>query len=162
METAMLQKVYLTSNNKAAFICPQCGNATLADVSKYAHLNQRITINCRCKCKHQFKVTLEKRHYYRKKTNLPGKFSYRQPNGELDIGLMRVVNISFSGAKLQLDVARSFREGESLKISFHLDDKQNTFYEREVIVFHINHNLVGVAFVQDREEDPYLGYYLKK
>lgn len=158
----MLQKVYLTSNNKAAFNCPQCGSATLNDVSKYAALNQPITLNCRCKCKHQFKVTLEKRHYFRKETNLPGKFSYRHPNGELDKGLMRVVNISLSGVKLELDVTRSFRGGENLLISFHLDDKNNSLYEREVIICHVDHNFVGAAFVYDRYEDPYLGYYLQK
>ena len=158
----MLQKVYLTSKNKAAFICPQCGNATLTDVSRYAALKGSVTLNCRCKCKHQFKVTLEKRHLYRKETDLPGKFYYYSPNGEMDTGKMRVINISFSGVMIQLDVARNFDGGEVIKISFHLDDDRKTFYEREVIICHVNHNLIGAAFVNDRYEDPHLGYYLKK
>lgn len=162
METAMPQIIYISSSNKATIICPACGNATFADVSKYASSLHRITINCRCKCKHQFKVTIERRHHYRKETNLPGTFSWRLPNGEFEKGRMRVINISFSGLMLQLNIAHKFDVGESLQVSFHLDDKHNSLYEKEVIICHVNQNLVGGAFVRDQDEDPILGYYLKK
>ena len=31
----MPQKVFITSNNTATFVCPQCGNTSIVDVSKY-------------------------------------------------------------------------------------------------------------------------------
>ena len=156
----MLPKVFIAGNNTATFVCPQCGNVTTTNVAKYAAIKQRVTVKCRCTCGHHFDVSLEKRRQYRKETNLPGVFYARLPNGDLDKGSMRVVDISSTGIKLKLNVARKFAEGEVLKVEFHLDDKRRTFMQKEIIVRNVRNNLVGTSFDPDQADDPNLGFYL--
>ena len=156
----MDQKVFITSNNTATFVCPQCGNTSVVNVAKYANINKRVTVNCKCNCGHIFQVSLEKRRQYRKATDLPGEYTYRLPNGDMDKGSMRVVDISSSGLKLKLNVDRSFSGGERLIVEFHLDDKRRTNIEKEVIVRNVNKNLVGTSFAPNEGDDPALGFYL--
>jgi predicted RNA-binding Zn-ribbon protein involved in translation (DUF1610 family) len=156
----MTQKVFITSNSTATFVCPQCGNASVADVSKYASIDRKVTVNCKCICGHNFKVSLEKRRQYRKATDLPGEYSYTTPNGDLDKGIMRVVDISSNGLKLKLSVERKFAGGEKLRVEFHLDDKRRTFIDKQVIVRNVKKNLVGTSFAPNEGDDPALGFYL--
>jgi hypothetical protein len=156
----MLPKVFIAGNNTATFVCPQCGNATTADVAKYASIDQAVTVKCRCSCGNQFDVSLEKRRQYRKPTDLPGMFYFTRPNGEMDKGAMRVKDISSTGLKLKLNVARDFKLGAYLRVEFHLDDKRRTHMDKQVIVRNVNGNYVGTAFAEDQGGDPNLGFYL--
>ena len=156
----MTQKVFITSNNTATFVCPQCGNTSVVNVAKYAATDKRVTVSCKCICGHTFKVSLEKRRQYRKSTDLPGEYSYRLPNGDTDKGIMRVVDISSNGLKLKLNVERKFSGGEKLRVEFHLDDKRRTFIEKEVVVRNVKKNLVGTSFALNEPDDPSLGFYL--
>jgi predicted RNA-binding Zn-ribbon protein involved in translation (DUF1610 family) len=154
------QKVFISNTNTATFVCPQCGNVTTADVSKYATIDKQVTVKCRCKCGHNFDVSLEKRRQYRKATDLPGMYYYRMQNGDIDKGIMRVVDISSKGLKLKLNVERRFAIGESLRVEFHLDDKRRTFIDKEVIVRNVKKNYVGTSFAPTEGDDPNLGFYL--
>jgi predicted RNA-binding Zn-ribbon protein involved in translation (DUF1610 family) len=156
----MTQKVFITNNNTATFVCPQCGNTSVADVAKYASIDRRVTVNCKCICGHNFKVSLEKRRQYRKATDLPGEYSYELPNGDMDKGIMRVVDISSNGLKLKLSVERKFAGGEKIRVEFHLDDKRRTFIDKQVIVRNVHKNLVGTSFAPNEGDDPALGFYL--
>ncbi len=156
----MAQKVFITNKKTATFVCPECGNTSIVDVSKYAAIDKKVTVNCKCNCGNIFSVSLEKRRQYRKATDLPGEFSYRLPNGERDKGIMRVVDISSSGLKLKLNVDRKFKGGETLRVEFHLDDKRRTFIDKEVIVRNVHKNLVGTSFGPNEGDDPALGFYL--
>jgi predicted RNA-binding Zn-ribbon protein involved in translation (DUF1610 family) len=157
---AMIEKVFITSNNTATFVCPQCGNVTTVNVAKYAATDKRISVNCRCNCGHHFTVTLEKRRMYRKSTDLPGTYYHRLDNGDLGKGSMRVVDISSTGLKLKLSVERIFEIGETLRVEFELDDKRHTPINKRVIVRNVKRNLVGTAFAPNEGEDPSLGFYL--
>ena len=156
----MTQKVFITSNNTATFVCPQCGNTSVTDVAKYASMNRKVSVNCKCICGHSFKVSLEKRRQYRKATDLPGEYSYKTPNGDIDKGIMRVVDISSNGLKLKLSVERKFTGGERLRVEFHLNDKRRTFIDKQVIVRNVKKNLVGTSFAPNEGDDPALGFYL--
>ena len=156
----MTQKVFITSNNTATFVCPQCGNTSVTDVAKYASMNRKVSVNCKCICGHSFKVSLEKRRQYRKATDLPGEYSYKMPNGDIDKGIMRVVDISSNGLKLKLSVERKFTGGERLRVEFHLNDKRRTFIDKQVIVRNVKKNLVGTSFAPNEGDDPALGFYL--
>ncbi len=155
-----MQKVFITSKSSATFVCPQCGNVTTADVSKYATIDKQVTVKCRCNCGHNFEVSLEKRRQYRKATDLPGIYYYRANRGDVNKGNMRVVDISAKGLKLKLNIERKFEVGESLRVEFHLDDKRRTFVDKEVIVRNVKKNLVGTSFAQTEGDDPNLGFYL--
>ncbi len=156
----MSPKVFISVNDTATFVCPQCGNASTTNVSKYASIDRKVTVNCRCSCGHQFKVTLEKRRQYRKGTDLPGMYYQRLSNGEVDKGIMRVMDISSKGLKLKLNVERNFEIGTPLRVEFHLDDKRRTFIEKEVVVRNVKKNLVGTSFAPTEGDDPSLGFYL--
>lgn len=156
----MTQKVFITTKNTATFVCPECGNTSIANVSKYAAIDKKVTVNCKCICGHQFKVSLEKRRQYRKATNLPGIYYYDRGHGEVDKGNMRVVDISSNGLKLKFNVERHFDGGERLRVEFHLDDKRHTFIQKEVIVRNTFNNLVGTSFSPHEGDDPSLGFYL--
>jgi hypothetical protein len=155
-----MQKIFITSKNKATFVCPQCGNVTTADVSKYAAISKPVTVKCRCKCGHYFEVSLEKRRQFRKATDLPGMYYYQTKNGDIDRGTMRVVDISSKGLKLNLNVERKFEVGEPLRVEFHLDDKRRTFMDKKVIVRNVKGNLVGTSFAPSEGADANLGFYL--
>ena len=154
------QKVFISNNNTATFVCPQCGNVSTANVAKYAAIDKKVTVNCKCNCGHHFKVSLEKRRQYRKETDLPGTYYHRMPNGEMDKGIMRVVDISSKGLKLRLNVERKFEIGEQLRVEFHLDDKRRTPINKDVIVRNVKKNLVGTSFAPTEGDDPSLGFYL--
>lgn len=154
------QKVFISNNNTATFVCPQCGNVTTTDVSKYASIDQKVTVKCRCNCGNYFKVSLEKRRQYRKSTDLPGVYYHRMENGDIGKGNMRVVDISSNGFKLKLSVPQNFAIGETLQVQFHLDDSRRTRIEKEVIVRNVKTNLVGTSFAPTEGDDPHLGFYL--
>lgn len=156
----MDQKVFISTNNTATFVCPQCGNVTTTNVSKYASIEQKVTVKCRCNCGNNFKVSLEKRRQYRKSTDLPGVYYHRLDNGDIGKGNMRVVDISSNGFKLKLSVPQNFTIGETLKVEFHLDDSRRTHIEKEVIVRNVKTNLVGTSFAITEGDDPHLGFYL--
>lgn len=156
----MIEKVFITSNNTATFVCPQCGNVTTTNVAKFAKIDKKITVKCRCNCGHNFSVSLEKRRQYRKATNLSGMYYHRLDNGDLDKGMMRVVDISSTGLKLKLNVERKFDIGTPLRVEFELDDKRRTFMNKRVIVRNVRKDLVGTSFAPNEGEDPNLGFYL--
>ncbi len=156
----MPQKVFITSNNTATFVCPECGNTSITDVSKFTAIDKKVTVNCKCVCGNHFTVSLEKRRQYRKSTDLPGVYYHDTGYGDTDKGIMRVVDISSNGLKLKLNVKRQFEGGERLKVEFHLDDNQRTFIAREVIVRNVYKNLVGTSFARSVGDDPALGFYL--
>jgi len=156
----MVDKVFITNNNTATFVCPQCGNVTTANVAKFASLDKRVNVRCNCSCGHRFTVSLEKRRQYRKSADLPGMYFYRREDGEMDKGIMRVVDVSTTGLKLRLNVEREFKIGEILRVEFHLDDKRRTFLEKRVIVRNVQKNIVGTSFALNEGDDPGLGFYL--
>lgn len=156
----MIEKVFITSNNTATFVCPQCGNVTTTNVSKFASTDKKITVKCHCNCGHHFSVSLEKRRQYRKVTNLPGMYYHRMDNGDMDKGMMRVVDISSTGLKLKLNVARNFEIGTLLRVEFELDDRRRTPVNKRVIVRNVKQDLVGTSFAPNEGEDPSLGFYL--
>lgn len=155
-----MQKVFITSKNTATFVCPKCGNTTIANVAKYAAIDKKVTVKCSCNCGHKYSVSLEKRRQYRKGTDLPGFYFYRVDNGDMDKNSMRVVDISTNGLKLRLSVERQFNAGEELEVEFYLDDKRNTFIKKKVIVRNVKSNLVGTSFAPNQGDDPALGFYL--
>lgn len=155
-------KVYISKNNTATFVCPNCENTTTADVTRYAQMGKTVRVNIRCRCGHAFRAVLEKRRRYRKSTRLPGTYTYERPDGTVDKGIMQVEDISGSGMKLKLSVGRAFKAGDKLKVEFNLDDPQHTLIEKMVIVKNVSETHVGVAFREREGDDPSLGFYLLK
>ena len=155
-------RVYISKNNTATFVCPNCENTTTADVTRYAKMDKTVRVNIKCRCGHGFQAVLEKRRRYRKPTRLPGTYTHQRPDGHEDKGIMQVVDISSSGLKLKLNVGRAFNVGDKIRVEFNLDDPQHTPIDKVVIVKNVSKDYVGVAFREREGDDPSLGFYLLK
>ena len=156
----MEQTVFISSNNTATFRCPQCGKAKITDVSQYADTDQKITVNCTCSCGHRFRCRLEKRRQYRKGADMPGRFKLLEGNASEDTGLVKVVDISATGLKLKMAVARTFPIGANLLVEFHLADRKRKQIKKRVIVRNVSGPYVGASFHPSEPDDPALGFYL--
>lgn len=156
----MDQTVFISSNNTATFRCPQCGKARIADVSQYAGIDKKITVNCTCPCGHHFRCRLEKRRQYRKGADLPGRFTLTGESGPEDTGLVKIVDLSSTGLKMKLTVPRTFPIGAQLMVEFHLDDRKRTPMKKRVVVRNVSGPFVGASFHPHDMDDPALGFYL--
>ncbi|MDJ0914257.1 MAG: PilZ domain-containing protein [Desulfobacterales bacterium] len=158
--TPDLNKVFVSSDNMATFVCPQCENTARVDVSKYNVIDKGVRIKCKCRCGHVYRVSLEKRKLYRKPTNLVGSYTQIMDGEEVDRGTMSVKDVSRTGLKLKLNVARNFKIGDKLVVEFHLDDKARSHIRKMVIIRNLDGPFVGVQFDAIDAHDRALGFYL--
>ena len=156
----MVHKVYITAENKATYICPQCEKTKTVDVSKYARMNQTVKVKSRCSCGHKWTAVLEKRKQYRKGANLSGIYIYVVEGKEKDRGTMTVMDLSAGGLKLRLEVNRDLKIGDVLKVEFKLDDKKQTLIRKTVVIRNVSAPFYGAAFKDADTYDPVLGFYL--
>ncbi len=156
----MVEKVYITNENKATFICPLCEKTKTVDVSKYAQMDQTVKVKSKCACGHKWTAVLEKRKQYRKGANLSGIYKYMVDGREMDRGTMKVVDLSAGGVKLKLEVKRPFIVGDTLQIEFKLDDKKKTVIQKTVVIRNVSELFYGAAFKDADTYDPVLGFYL--
>jgi len=156
----MVEKVYITNENKATFICPRCEKTRTVDVSQYARMEQTVKVKSRCPCGHEWTCVLEKRKQYRKGANLSGIYQHIVDGREMDRGKMVVVDISAGGIKLKLEVDRNFKVGDVLKVEFKLDDSKQTPIKKTVVIRNAGDSLYGAAFKGTDSYDPVLGFYL--
>ncbi|PIE67938.1 MAG: hypothetical protein CSA23_01480 [Deltaproteobacteria bacterium] len=156
----MVQKVYISSSNTATFQCPECGMVKTADVRQYANTTKTISVNCNCSCGHTFQCRLEKRKQYRQGADLPGKFTIMGAHGLEDTGLIKVVDLSVTGLKMQMTVPRAFAVGTELMVEFRLDDRKRTFVKKRVTVRNVSGLFVGCSFHPNELDDRALGFYL--
>ena len=156
----MVEKVYITNENKATFICPQCEKTKTVDVSRYAQMDQTVKVKSKCSCGHKWTAVLEKRKQYRKGANLSGIYKYVVDDREIDRGTMKIVDLSAGGVKLKLEVNRGFKVGDNLQIEFKLDDKNETLITKTVVIRNVSDSYYGAAFKDSDTYDPVLGFYL--
>ncbi len=148
-------KIYISNDNMATFTCPECSKSRTVDVSKYKHAETAIKVKCKCKCGCSYTAVLERRQYFRKETNFPGR--YVTVRGEK--GLMTVVDISRSGLGIKLSSKPNFKIGDKLTVEFNLDDQPRSLINREVIIMSIRDLNVGTEFSSMDHYDR-LGPYL--
>ena len=156
----MVEKVYITNENKATFICPRCEKTKTVDVGKYARIDQTVKVKSRCSCGHKWTAVLEKRKQYRKGAKLTGIYKYVADGSEIDRGTMKVIDLSAGGVKLKLEVNRGFKVGDNLQIEFKLDDKKQTLIKKTVVIRNVSESYYGTAFKDADTYDPVLGFYL--
>lgn len=156
----MIEKVYITREQTAAFTCPMCQMSKIVDVSKFVMLDRTAKINARCPCGHTFTSLLERRTHYRKETNLTGSFVRLVAGKPAGQGEMIVRDLSLSGMKLEVYENFDFSEGDVMETVFRLDDEKRTLVKRKVVIRNIKNSYIGTAFFQTEIEDKTLGFYL--
>ncbi len=150
-------------NDKATFVCPNCGEAKAADVSKFKDLKRAIRVKRRCACGYTSSFLLERRQFFRKDVNIPGTF--RLGKGTVQ-HKMAVQDLSRSGVKMEVENGELLRVGDHLFLEFHLDNKQKTLIQKEVIVKSISGKELGTEFTSrdpnnpiDKAYDLAIGFY---
>jgi hypothetical protein len=142
----MVERVFPTESNTATFICPQCKKSKTVDVSKFSLTSRTVKINSTCSCGHKWTTVLDKRRLYRKTVNLIGVYDHIRDGKVVDRGGMKVLDLSFSGVKMKLNVERDLQVGENFRLEFHLDDVKHTLIKKEVIVRNVSGVYIGATF----------------
>jgi hypothetical protein len=159
----MTEKVFITEQDKATIICPECKLSTTTDASQYKKINKEVRLKINCTCGHSYSILLERRNQFRRETNLPGKYILRSSSGTEKMGSLTVKNISRGGLKLELKLMPNLKLGSRLSVEFNLDDNHKTLIKKDVIVKGIIDPVVGAEFSSFDTSDPgdkALGFYL--
>jgi hypothetical protein len=156
----MTEKVYITSQQMATFVCPKCSRSKTVNVSKYTNLEKLIKVNVKCPCGHAYTSILEKRKQYRKITNLAGTYIHFIDGRPISRGVMTVADISATGMKLRLNTALNCSTGDHLDVEFNLDDTNRALIKKHVIIRNIYSTNLGVEFGPAEALDKALGFYL--
>lgn len=153
----MIQPVFVNSENKANFTCPNCTKAKTVDISKLEINKKKLNIRVKCSCGHIYPVLLERRKFYRKKTSLPGIFVLEQNLKEFS---MKVTNISRFGLEFNCFESEMLKVGDRIEVEFRLDDKFRSLIRKKSIIRKIEGKTVGAEFSFPDEYDKTLGFYL--
>lgn len=161
----MMRKVYMDTKGIAMFVCPQCGKAKTADVSKYKNSNTAIKIKMKCSCGHFDTCILERRDFYRKEVNLAGVYTRLLEDKLTDKGLMTVKDLSQNGIKMKLNVKRDLKLYDKFFVEFNLDDRRRFLIQKKLVVKNINDFDIGARFIDIDTNDAYnraIKFYLFK
>ena len=158
----MTERVYISSTQKATFVCPKCQKSKTVDVSKYAVSGKTIKVNIKCPCGYAFTTVLEKRKRYRKQTNLPGSYHRYDAGKQMEGGLMTVRDLSTTGMGLRINEDHNLEPGDVIVAEFHTDDAQRAFIKKKAVVRSVKGPIIGTEFAPMEREDKALGFYLLK
>jgi hypothetical protein len=176
-----MKKIYISSENTATLVCPQCEKAKVIDATRYLKregpIKVKFTFKCRhcycgtehalecdgtdCKKGHTLAVLLERRRYFRKNVNLKGIIK-NESGVETP---MIVIDLSKKGLLLKLIHPETYEQGETFTVLFELDDPQRSEIKKDVIVRKIiPPNQLGVEFTSAdnfiSHSDKAIGFYL--
>lgn len=157
------RKIYLSDQDTAFFQCPECQVSKEANISKYKTMATSVTLRVKCPCGNSYSVTLERRKFYRKATNFPGKFMFSPLEGDDQKGTMTVLDISKGGLKFKMSSAPLFQKGDILEVEFNLDNKNRTLIKKQVFVRNVKDSIVNVeycSFDTSDAGDKAIGFYL--
>jgi len=155
-----MNRVHVTSKGTSTFICPDCQNMKIVDVSRYVKLDRTVTVNVKCPCGNKFTSSLNKRKQYRRNTNLNGTYSLVAQGNKAKVGLMTVCDISVSGLKLRLKAFKDLSLGDLMRVEFYLDDHHRSFIQKKVIIRNIRPPYIGTEFLPSENIGRALGFYL--
>ncbi len=156
IDTNSILTFYANANDDVKITCPQCGTSKRFDADQY--VTAKRGIKARCSCGHIFRCVIEFRKSYRKSVGFAG--DYRNvKTGES--GRMTIENISLGGIDfINLTPGNLIMKHDILEVSFHLDDKNRTFVQREAKVIASNDDSISAAFSRSQMYDKDLGFYL--
>ena len=155
----MSEKVFITSDNKVVFRCPNCQRTKTMDAADLGE-RQPLRFKLKCPCGHVTVSTVEKRRYYRKEIDLPGSYTRYVEGKPAGSGLLRVNNLSTTGMKLFISTQERFAAGDLLKVSFTLDNAQRSQVQKKVVVCSVTPPNYGVEYAPNETIDKALSFYM--
>ena len=154
METV---KAFVREDDTVTIACPACRMTKNISVASYK--NKTPELKVRCTCNNIFKVYLDFRRFYRKSTDLPGRYKTLNPRGHGG-GEIHIVNISKGGLGFTVSGMNTIEKDHRLEVSFELDDKKKTRLQKEVVVQSVSGDFVGCRFSSNQAYEKELGFYL--
>ena len=152
--------VHIATNKTATFVCQECEKIKTVDVSDYAKLDKKITVNVKCPCGNEYIAFLNKRKQFRKETKLNGTYSNVSQSNQVRVRDMKVCDLSKTGMKLKLKTDNNLSIGDILSVEFVLDDTHRSFIKKTVIVQNIRPPNIGVKFWSREDLGKALRFYL--
>lgn len=134
--------------------CLHCKRVNILDLAGESDMITAARVNCECGA--QYPVRLEYRKTYRKRVSLDG--FYFDENGSKREMVVR--DISLGGVGFHTREPHKLMQRRIVDVLFHLDDAKGTRIFRKVMVRNVRGRFVGVQFLEQRERDKELGFYL--
>ena len=152
-----IKKLFVSPENKVQIVCPNCDFSNNLSVLKFR--NRKHLLKIKCKCGHFFKVQLEFRKYFRKETDLYGicELDGAGPDG----WNVSINNVSLGGACLEFQGTHHFKVGEEGILRFFLDDQNQTFLNRPIVIRSVGRDQITCQFFGENEFQKDLGFYLQ-
>lgn len=153
-----MQPVLVGEKGMAWITCEKCNHASAVDLSKRPD-SQANSIDYKCaNCAAVFKIYCEFRKSQRKEVHLNGTF-IQLPKEDMG-GRIEVEDISTIGIRFRTRVKYDFKLGDILKLTFTLDDINNTVINQVVEVRWISGLILGGEFKnQDQWNQEQLNSY---
>lgn len=153
-------KVFVTKGHSATIRCPSCGATKSFSVERFKGKSHSLKL--RCGCDRLFKVDLDFRRAYRKKTSLSGYYAVLILDGQENGRQLRMLvhDLSNTGMGITTSGVHGLKVDDIMRVKFVLDDPKETVVEKKVIVRRIIGNHVGCEFQGPSPNDRELGFYL--
>jgi hypothetical protein len=149
-------KSFVKTDDEAMIVCPQCDMAKTISAARFRHRQHIVKV--KCKCGHLFKVHLEFRRHHRKATDLEGMYDVDPPG--IGGGKIKIVNLSMSGACIEVRGVHNLQVGHQGSLLFTLDNNKESALFKKVIVKTVKGNRIGCEFVESWAYEKELGFYL--
>lgn len=158
--TEQVRKIFVPDNNIVLFECPECKISKEVNVSKYIAFETLVRFKVKCSCGNSYPVILERREFYRKDTNLQGRFT----DGRKHKGGMTVLDISRGGIRFKTyKILKAIKTGDALEVEFYLDNNKNSLIKKQVVVKNVNNSIINAQFCYfdlNTSGDKDIGFYL--
>jgi c-di-GMP-binding flagellar brake protein YcgR len=152
-----LRRSFVSSDDQTVIVCPNCKFVKPLSVSQFR--DRKHILQIKCKCGHTFKVQLEFRRYIRKKVDLEGECDLDSTKGEK--WKVTLVDISFGGVCLELDIPHNFKVGEEGTVRFVLNDQKQTALNSTIIIKSVTSKQIRCQFTGENTFQKDLGFYLQ-
>ena len=150
-------KLYVDEETERELVCPQCRKLNRINFPSL-EVNEKRHLSIKCSCQCDIPVLAERRVFYRKPTDLDGR--YTNISNHKDKGKMNVVNLSMKGIGFIPRPPSLFSTGDRVLIHFHLDDRHQSKIELTAVVRNVIGNYVGCEFAAQHQSTNALGFYL--
>jgi hypothetical protein len=150
------QNVFVREDDTTVLKCPFCRHARIVSVQKIK--DKKKVINVKCSCQEYYSVNLELRKMYRKNTGLNGRYVNLSLNNEN--GRMIVKDVSMGGIGFEAAGGNRIKKDDELEVIFTLDETHSSDIKKRVVIKMVRDKFVGCEYVQAREYDKALGFYL--
>jgi len=147
---------YVNDDGKTTLKCPNCGMPKEIDATGFVF--SRKPFKATCKCGTKFSGKFEFRTYFRKQVRLSGHYIHKTTKSQKNI---LVENLSLKGVGFTCLDRPNLKVGDSLEITFRLDNPKSSKIRLWVEVKSISGRYIGTQRRDTQLAQADLGFYLQ-